>query len=299
LKNLKLPVYFYPLAAMLFWGLSFIWTTILFKYYSPVAIIFIRLILSSSFLFILILILNKREKVDRSDFLWFLFAALFNPFLYFMGENYGLKFSSPTIASIIIATIPVFSPIVAYVSYRERLSLLNIAGILVSFAGVVLMLVTKDFSLAVDKRGIFCLAGAVAASLVYSVLQRKLTFKYSSLTIIAWQNFIGIFYFLPLFIFSGSASCFSVPLNREIVTSFLLLSILASSLSFVFYTKTIQMIGISKSNIFSNLIPVFTGVFSFLLLSESFSLRKIAGMIIVISGVYLSERRRRNPVSNA
>jgi drug/metabolite transporter (DMT)-like permease len=293
LKNLKTPVYFFPLSAMLFWGLSFIWSTILLKYYPPVTIIFIRLILSSSFLFLLIILFRKFEKIDRKDYWLFLCSSLFNPFLYFIGENYGLKYSTPTVASVIIATIPVFSPIAAYFTFHEKISKVNIGGILVSFLGVVIILINKNYSLTIDKRGVLFLAMAVVSALGYSIFLRKLTFKYSPLTIISYQNLIGIFLFLPFFLVFESADFFRVSINHEIVTSFLLLSILASSLSFVFYTRTIQLLGISKANIFSNLIPVFTAIFSFILLSESFTFQKLAGMIIVIAGVYLSEINKK------
>jgi len=292
MKKIRLPVYFYPLAAMLFWGMSFIWTTILLKYFHPVAIIFIRLIISSFFLFLISLIFHKWEKVRRSDFLLFFLSALFNPFLYFLGENYGLKYSSPTYASVIIATIPVFSPVIAYIVFRERLTLLNIAGLFLSFGGVVIMLITKNFSISIDQKGIFCLSEAVLAALVYSVLARKLTFRYHPLTIIKYQNLIGIFLFLPIFLMYDYHSTLLVRPNTEIISSFLFLSILASSLSFVFYTKAIQMLGISKANIYSNLIPVFTAIFSFFLLTEHFTMQKLSGMFLVIIGVYISEMNR-------
>ena len=292
MKKVQLPVYFYPLAAMLFWGMSFVWTTILLKYFQPVSIIFIRLIISSLFLFSVSLIFNKWEKVQRSDFWLFFLSAVFNPFLYFLGENYGLKYSSPTTTSVIIATIPVFSPVVAYFFFREKLTPINIAGLFLSFGGVILMLITKNFSLTVDKKGILFLSEAVLAALIYSVLVRKLTFRYKPLTIIKYQNLIGVFLFLPIFFVFESHSAFHVKPNFEIISSFLLLSILASSLSFVFYTKSIQMLGISKANIFSNLIPVFTAIFSFFILAEQFTVQKLAGMVLLITGVYISEINR-------
>jgi drug/metabolite transporter (DMT)-like permease len=293
LKKIRLPVYFYPLAAMLFWGMSFVWSTILLRYFHPVAIIFMRLVISSLFLFSVSLIFNKWEKVQRSDFLLFLLSALFNPFLYFLGENYGLKYSSSTIASVIIATIPVFSPVIAYLVFREKLTTLNIAGLFISFGGVALMLITKNFSISVDKKGILFLSGAVLAALIYSVFVRKLTFRYHPLTIIKYQNLIGVFLFLPFFLVFDFHSTALVKPNAEIISSFLLLSILASSLSFVFYTKSIQLLGISKANIFSNLIPVFTAIFSFFILAEHFTLQKLAGMLLVITGVFISEMNRR------
>jgi drug/metabolite transporter (DMT)-like permease len=290
LKKISLPVYFYPLAAMLFWGMSFVWTSILLdNQLEPVTIIFIRLILSSLFLFSVSLIFRSWERIQRSDYWLFLFSAVFNPFLYFLGENYGLKYSSSTIASVIIATIPVFSPVIAYAYFREKLTLLNIAGLFLSFGGVILMLITKDLSLSIDVKGIIFLSGAVLSALIYSVLVRKLTFRYRPLTIIKYQNLIGVFLFLPVFLVFELRSAVHIKLNVEIVSSFLLLSILASSLSYVFYTKSIQMLGISKANIFSNLIPVFTAGFSFFLINEGFTLQKIAGMVLVIAGVFISE----------
>ena len=289
MKTFRLPVYFYPLAAMLFWGMSFVWSSILLRYFPPVTIIFFRLILSSCFLFLIAFLLKMREKVQRSDFLLFFMSAVFNPFLYFLGENFGLKYSSSTIASVVIATIPVFSPVVAFFFLRERLSALNFAGLFIAFGGIILMLVTKNMSLTVDKRGIIFLSGAVVAALVYSVLVRKLTFRYSPITIISWQNLIGIFLFLPIFLVFDVPFLKVIPLTYEIISSFLFLSILASSLSFVFYTKSIQQLGMAKANIFSNLIPVFTAGFSFMILSEEITHRKIAGIVLVIAGVYISQ----------
>lgn len=279
---------------MVFWGLSFIWSSYLLQFYEPVTIIFIRLILSASILFLILRVFYPAERIARKDFKLILLSALFNPFLYFLGENYGLKYSTPTIAAIIIATIPVFSPLVAYLTYKEKLSSLNFLGIGISFAGIMIMLILKDFSLAVDLRGIIFLFGAVMASLFYSVMLRKLTVKYSALVLIAWQNFLGIFLFLPFFLVMEFKSVINIVPSAGIIGSFLLLSILASSVAFVFFAHSVKLLGISKANIYSNLIPVFTAFFSWMLLSESITSRKIIGMALVIGGVYLSERTRKS-----
>ncbi|MDP1622028.1 MAG: DMT family transporter [Bacteroidales bacterium] len=293
LKKLRIPVYFYPVAAMLFWGLSFIWSSMLLQHYQPVTIIFIRLIISSAFLFTLIYFLGRNEKVDRKDYKLILLSALFNPFFYFLGENYGLKYSSPTIAAVVIATIPVFAPLVGYLSFREKLTPVNFIGIAVSFAGVILMLVTRDLSLAADIKGILFLFCAVFSALLYSVTLRKLTLKYSAILLVALQNLIGIFLFLPFFLFYEAKLAIAVPITSEIIVSMFLLAILASSLAFVFFAHSVKLLGISKSNIFSNLIPVFTAFFSYLILAELFNIQKITGIALVIFGVYLSERTKK------
>jgi drug/metabolite transporter (DMT)-like permease len=293
LKKIHIPAYFYPLAAMLFWGFSFIWSSLLLKSYQPITIIFVRLVISTAFLFALIWLLGKYEKVERKDYPLILLSALFNPFLYFLGENYGLKFSSPTVAAVIIATIPVFSPLIGYLTFRERLTPVNFIGIAVSFAGVIVMLIDRNFSLTADVRGVLFLFCAVIAALFYTVTLRRLTMKYSAIVLVANQNLIGIFLFLPFFLLFEAKSAVAVPLTHETVTSMLLLAVLASSVSFVFFAHSVKLLGISKSNIFSNLIPVFTAFFSYFLLSEFFTLQKIAGIVLVICGVYLSERSKK------
>lgn len=278
---------------MLFWGMSFIWTSILLRSYSPVTIIFMRLIISSGFLFLLIYSFRLSERIRKQDFGLILLSALFNPFFYFLGENYGLKYSTSTITAVIIATIPVFTPVVAWLTFRERLSWLSIGGILVSFCGLIIMLINKDMVLIIQPLGLLFLFGAVGSALVYTVLLKKLTLTYSPLSIVAWQNFIGIFLFLPVFLIFDLKNFTAVRPDTEILSSLLLLAILASSLSFVFFARTIKVLGMSKANIFSNLIPVFTAIFSYVILSEAFSLRKLAGMAVVICGVYISEMNNR------
>lgn len=279
---------------MIFWGLSFIWSSYLLQYYEPVTVIFIRLIISAACLFAILHLFRQVEKIARSDYKLIFLSALFNPFLYFICENYGLKYSTPTISAVIIATIPVFSPVVAFLLVRERIGLINIVGIAVSFIGVIVMLLSRDFMTGSGFKGIIFLFGAVLSALFYSVTLKKLTLKYSAMTLIAWQNLIGIFIFLPIFLIFESDAMLSVKPTIGIITSFLLLSILASSVSFVFFAHSVKLLGISKTNVYSNLIPVFTAFFSWILLSEMITIQKIAGMALVIGGVYLSERSRKS-----
>ncbi len=111
--------------------------------------------------------------------------------------------------------------------------------------------------------------------------------------LVAWQNLIGIFLFFPIFLIYEAKTAISIPINSQIISSFLLLSILASSAAFVLFAHTVKLIGVSKANIYSNLIPVFTAFFSYFLIGESFNIQKTVGIFLVIGGVFLSERTRR------
>jgi len=278
---------------MLFWGMSFVWTAIVLKYYHPVTIIFLRLIISTGFLFIGIKIFGRIEKIEKKDYKLFLLSALFNPFLYFIGESYGIKLTSPTISAVVIATIPLFTPVIAYFTIREKLTLLNILGLAVSFTGVFIMLVNNRFSFDAPPLGIAFLLFAVATAIGYSVYLKKLSKSYSPFFIIATQNLIGTFFFLPFFVVFELNGFLQVKPNFELISSIIALAVFCSSLAFVAYTIATREIGVSKTNVFTNLIPVFTGIFSYFIISEQLNSQKIMGIVIVVTGLFLSQIKSR------
>lgn len=292
-------VYLLALLAMLFWGMSFVWSTIVFEYYGPIATVFLRLIISTTILWLIIKLWKKNEKIRKEHYKLFLLSSLLNPFLYFIGENFGLKLTSPAISSVIIATIPLFTPIAGGFILKEKLGKATIAGIIISFFGVLIMLIKPDMSMAASPAGVGFLALAIAVAVGYSVLLKRLTTHYSALTIVLTQNFIGIWYFLPLFLIIDFKTFLTIVPDQRLVTALLLLSFFASSLAFVFYTITTKQLGISRANIFTNLIPVFTAIFSFFMIGEKFDMPKLAGILIVMAGVASSQYKRKMSIVSA
>src|SRR6056297_68764 len=115
---MKLPdntlAYLAAVFSMIFFGMSFIWTKQLLASYGPLTIIFLRLVISCSLLFLYLLITQKMQ-FQLKHLKYFLALAFFEPFLYFIGENFGVKYVSPTIASMIISTITLVTPIFVFI----------------------------------------------------------------------------------------------------------------------------------------------------------------------------------------
>ncbi len=282
-------VHIVAVISMFFWGLSYIWSKYVFEVYSPLTTIFFRLTISFIVLFVFVYATSNDFFIYKKDYPLFALSALFNPFLYFIGENFGLKLVSASVSAIIVATIPLFAPFIAWYYYKEKLKLLNTAGLVLSFIGLLFIILKKDFSLNADPVGLMLLSLAVVSALFYMVVLKKLTKKYPPVTIIMWQNLIGAIYFLPFFLFFDFQKVIEIKPDTDAVLSLLMLGIFSSSLAYVLYTYTLKYLGIIKSSLYTNLIPVFTALLSFYLLSESFTFAKIIGMIIVISGLILSE----------
>lgn len=289
----KSIVYYYLFAvlAMLFWGLTFVWSKIALDFYEPVTLIFLRLVISAALLGLVIKIFGSFQKIERADRKWFMLLALAEPFFYFLGENYGLKYVSSTISSVIIATIPLFSPFVAFLFTRERTGIFSWLGILVSFLGIIIMIVNPDLSLNAELKGIAFLFLAVGSALLYSAYVRKLTGKYNALNIIVRQNLLGALYFMPLFFIFEFQSFITIQPTRELVLAVLQLAVFGSCIAFIFFTMAIAKLGMVKANIFTNLIPVFTAVFSYFVLYEVFNIQKITGIVLVLLGIVVSQMR--------
>lgn len=281
------------LIAMIIWGGSYVWSTQVFQFLKPGTTILLRLILSSALLFSVMLLMKKTEKIERSDIKLFFVAAFFEPFLYFIGESYGLLRVSPTICSAIVATIPLFAPIAAFFMLKERISPMNIVGLVVSFLGVLLMLFNKDLELTASVSGLLLIFMAVVVAVFYSVALKKLADRYSSLTVVCTVNSIGIIYFIPFVLaLEHDALGALIPVSNYIVP-LLLLAVLASSLSYVLYTYSVSRLGVARSNVYTNTIPIFTACFSYFLIHEEITWMKIAGIGVVILGLILSQLKNK------
>lgn len=287
----SLLVYGSIILAMLFWSFSFVWTKVVYLVYNPITTVFLRLLISSIILFIIGKGFKKLDTIKKEDRLGILALAFFEPFLYFLGESFGLKYVSSTIGAVIVSTIPLFAPVAAYYFHKEQLSKMNILGILISIIGVAIIIFNKSFSLIVSPIGLACMFAAVGAAVGYSVVLKKLAAKYNPTTLITYQNSLGLLYFLPLFlIFDWQHFIQAIP-TQEVINSLVLLAVFGSTLAFIFFTYGLSYLGITKSNIFINAIPVFTAIFAYFVIDEVITIQKIIGMLIVISGIFFSQMK--------
>ena len=286
-------VYLGTIGAMFFWGLSFVWTKLVFEYYGPFTTVLFRLLISSFLLYLYAKFSGNSEKVDRKDWGIFFFLAFLQPFCYFVGESLGLVRVSSTLASMMIALIPVLSPVFAYLFLRERLSALNITGLFVSFAGVAIFSTSKGSQLNASPSGILFLLFAVLSAIAYAIVVKKLSGRYRPVTIVTVQNLLGALYFLPLMlVFELPATLAATP-PSSIILNLVMLAVFGSSLAFILVTISIRELGIGKTNVFTNIIPIITAISAYFLLGEGFSERKILGMAVVIGGIFLAQFRKR------
>ena len=268
---------------------SFVWVKEVYVAYGPLTTVFFRLIIATLLMLLYSWASRKLLKVEKKDYKTFLLLAFFEPFLYFMGESFGLKYVTSTMGAMIIATIPLFSPVAASRFYGEKLSVRNLIGIILSFIGVGIVVFDSSFNFVASPLGIGLEFLAVFAAIAYTVVLKDLSTKYNVTTIITYQNFIGIFFFLPFWLIFESKTLLSTPFNLPAFIAIVKLALFASCIAFILYTYSVKRLGINDANIFINIIPVLTAIFAWYILDEPLGLRKLAGITVVIAGLFIAQ----------
>ncbi|MDP2338171.1 MAG: DMT family transporter [Bacteroidota bacterium] len=287
--------------SMIFWSFSFVWIKIVYEAYGPLTTVLFRLLISSGLMLIFTILTRKLQKIKPGDLKLFVLMAFFEPFLYFMGESYGLKYVSATVASVIVATIPLFSPIAAWYFYKEKLSRSNLFGLLITFLGVSLVVIDNSFKFTASPLGISLLFLAVMGAIGYASVLKGISHRYNTFTIITYQNLIGAVLFLPFWFGFEFQDFAQVTFNAKAFGAIIKLAIFASTFSFILFTYSVRNMGINKSNLFINIIPVFVAVFAYLVLGDQLNFHQMIGIAIVISGLFLAQinwkRKKQLPIS--
>ena len=292
--------YLYILTAMIIWGSSFVFTKICLQNIDPIALIWLRLFISL-FVLIPIVFLFYRDtfKFQWKDLKYMGLLAVFEPFLYFLGENFSLVYLSASLVSVIVATIPIFTTIVAVLVFREKMTVINALGIAISICGTIFILLWDSAGFnTMNIRGVLLAFLAVFSATCYVMMLKKLLLNYNPIALLIWQNIIGCLLFTPLLLgFSDlnavGNSLFAVSGKEGVLlwTALLILSFFCSAIAFLFFSTAIKTGGIVKTNIFCNIVPVVTFILAAIMGQEHFSFIKFMAVFIVVGGLILAQKR--------
>lgn len=279
-------------ASVVFWGVSFILTKELFlseEHITVTILIALRLAIASAVMLPALALTRHLQRIRKEDLKWFLLLALCEPFIYHLCETNGVRLVSGSLASVVIATIPLFVPFGMWAAYRQRIKPSLIIGVLLSLAGVFLMLNGEIGFQGSALHGLLFLTGAVVIAVVYTLLLVKVVNRYHPLVVTTWQNVIGLAYFLPLVFIFDSQSLPLLSWSPKMLLLLLVLGIFCSTLAYAGYNYGVRNLGASEACIFNNAIPVFSLITAVAIGQEDFSWLKVIGMAIVIAGVILAQ----------
>ncbi len=285
--------YLFTTLAVVLWGLSFVWTNdILNRNVPPFTFLFIRLAIAGLLLFLYAKCTGKLQKVKRKDVKFMFLMAFFEPFIYFLGETYGMKYTgSAVLAAVIIAVIPVTCLFAERFLYRVPFTAFKIIGTAITIPGIVMVVMKGGDNATADHfYGIALLFLAVAGATGYAAVVKKLSGTYNPTTITTYQFLIGALLFLPFFLGFGLDGLNSTFFSKDVLVPLFSLAILCSCLAFLCWVSSIARLGMMKANIFSALIPAVSAIGAAVMGREQITLVSITGIAVVIAGVIIAQK---------
>ncbi len=283
-STLKIKDIFDLIAVAALFGGAFLFMRVAAPEFGAIPLIEVRLAAATLILIPIIAVRGGMQEIARNWRPIAIMAVLHNvlPFCLFA---YALLTLTGGYTAIVNASSPLFAGVIAWVWIGDRLQPVRIVGLLLGFAGVVLLVWDKvDMNL--NAAGV-SIAAAVSASFCYglaAVLMKRNLTGVAPISVAAGSIATATIILLPLAIWFWPDTTPS--LNAWVMTA--TLGIACTAVAFVLYFRLITNVGPTKAITVTFLVPVFAVVMGALMLGEPITTSMMAGGAIILLGTAMS-----------
>ncbi len=240
-----------------------------------------------------LLVTKKRLWPEREDVPYFFLVGFLGITVYHLALNYGELHVSAGAASLIIATAPAITAVVAFFMLSDRLPPLGWLGFLVSFAGVLLIVLGDSAALQLNLFALLVLLSALVTAF-FTVLQKPLFARYRAVEVIAFSTWAGT---LPLLIFLPGLFADVADAGTPALMATVYIGVFPAAVAYAQFSYAISKLPVTLATTFLYAVPVFSLLFSWLLLGEVPSLLTLVGGAVALSGIavvgYAKRREQR------
>lgn len=294
---MKLHPYILITLAMLFFSGNFIAGKAFEGVISPVTLAFFR-----AFMGAFILVPIAWTSIIQNSQLWLkewkpLFGLAFFGIVLFNVSLYtAVSYTSTINAAIVDALTPAVAVVIGYILLKEKLFPLQNAGIALSFLGIIW--IVSEGSLAVilginfNIGDIIMFLGIICWAL-YSIIIKQHSYKFPPIAGLAVTMIIGAVLLFPFAMIESMAGSFPALNSWPVIGGLFYIGIFPSAIALLLWYRGVGEIGPSKASVFFNLVPIFTTIMAVSFLNEHFTYHQLFGGIVVLTGVYLSTRRKK------
>ncbi len=281
------------------WGASFVSTKVLLdRHMQPVEIYIYRFTIAY-----LLVCLIKHKRLWASS--WrdeglLMLCGLLAGSIYFLAENFALKYTLVSNVSLLTSTSPLITALLVGAVYKsERPGSGMLIGSLVAFSGVACVIFNSSFMLDINPIGdMLAIAGATSWAL-YSLVLKGLNANYDAWFITRKTFFYGVLTSLPfLAVEPPQYSLGQIVTDTELLYNIIFLALGASLIGYVMWAETVKKVGALKANNYLYIQPIITLVISAIWIGEHISWIGIMGCVLILSGLwlgnYLTQRKLMN-----
>ena len=303
-ENPRVVPYLILMIPIVCWGGSFVATRYAVAYggFGVFTLLAVRFLLATAILIPVLWIRSRSPRNFSSRRLSIgklIGIAIIFPGLYYFFETTGIANTSASLASLIIASIPVITGIISSVFLKEKIGTLGWIGVVLSVIGVCAIVYidaeAKANGSAVSENaatlvGTASIVVAAVLGAVYMVFTRLVLSTYHPFTLTSTQTIFGLLFYLPFAIIELKNNGWPV-INPGGVLSALFLGVFASVVSFFAFNKALQQIEATRASIFVNIIPLVSIFFAWIFLDEKLSAGHLISGTVIIAGVAIGTIR--------
>jgi len=265
---------------------------------SPAQIFTLRFIIAYILLLGYSLTKNHRwfSKVWQDEVLMFA-LGLTGGTLYFLTENTAMNYTTTTNTSLIVSLSPLVAALLISLFYKSlRLNKVQSVGMLMAAMGVVTVVLNGHFVLHLSPVGDSLAFSASLCWGFYSLLMIPANMRYDTVFVTRKVFFYGLVAMIPYYLLTPDEAIIFTPavarfFNFQILLNLLFLGCVASMACFLAWNWVLKKLGpvVATNYVYFN--PVTTILFAWVVLSEQITIYFILGTILILVGMYLTEKR--------
>jgi drug/metabolite transporter (DMT)-like permease len=298
-------IYIFMVLATICWAGAFIAGKYTVPYIPVFTLTFLRFFFAVIPMYIVMRISNHPYRFKKNHLRTFIATGIIGMVGYHILFFSSLKYTTAINSSIIAAMNPIVTIVLAYLFLKQKLSRLQLFGVILSFIGVFLTITDADPDIIMNltlNKGDLIMFSATVCWAIYGIISSRATQPKQNaednITPIAltFYSFVVCLIFLIPFVIYERPHQILPDLSIEVWTAVIYMSIFPSVIGYLIQQLAIKEIGPGRTSVFVNLVPVFSVILAVVILNEILNPIKILTGGLIIFGVIISQRERRNDI---
>ena len=289
-KNLIIPIILVLVSFV--WAGSFIVVQVTTEEMDPIDLGFLRFLVATPLMILLVVLRKKPLLLPKKELPWLIVLGLTGVTLLYLFQFLGIHFTNAPVASVLINTNVIFIAILSSLFLHESLARKRIAGIILSFIGVFVIMFSDISQQALTFDNLFFI-GSILMLLsafcwaLYSLVGKRLLRTYDEFVITTYAFGFGTVIYIPFVVLHLGPVLQQTSLTGWLAVLYLALT--CTLFGYLGWYYALKHIDASKAAVFLNLIPLFTILMSFFL-GTTLTWFFLLGAALIIYGVYITQR---------
>lgn len=294
-NTIKIVAHIATMLTMCAWGTSFLSTKVLMTEggFTPVEMYVYRFL--TAYILLLAFTFKKLFCNNWKDEVQLLICGLCAGSLYFITENYALKFTATANVSLLASISPIFTTILMAVIYKVRLRAGVIIGSIIAFIGVACIIFSTGEGFEIHPKGDILALTAAFSWAIYTIAVKRVAPLYSSFFISRKIFFYGVLTALPIMLMQNEPLHYRLLFDfsqPQFPLNFLFLVIFCSLAAYLVLNESMKILGQVTANNYLYLQPLITMIAAYFILGEQIYILGYVGCILIIGGLVISDKMK-------